>query len=329
VRRGFGRFARRVTSPDARAALKAWVFVGAAFWRALSIRPQVIVATLPTALLAGWLAAWLLKARMVYYPFELYAERHVREPRFWLAAETLILRRGVDAVITQNSQRASVYRLERHARVEPTIVHNYQPAAEVTSTGGLRRLLGLPEGNRLVLYEGHLIRGRWLEHLVNSIRHLPSDITLVFLGRPTPWWRHAIEPLLASPEIAGRVSVGGWIDPKELVGYIAEADAGVIIYDDLVRNNYFCEPGKLSDYVLAGVPVVAPDFPSLGPLLREYQIGCTFTGADPHAIADAIVEALAVPRPMWAERMQRARHDLVWETQLPALLTAVTGPDGH
>jgi hypothetical protein len=100
----------------------------------------------------------------------------------------------------------------------------------------------------------------------------------------------------------------------------------VITYDDRTRNNYFCAPGKLTDYVLAGVPIVAPAFPSIGPVIERYGIGTTFESPEPHTIARAVARILGVPRCTWREALARAAQELVWETQLPEFLAAVIGP---
>jgi len=107
--------------------------------------------------------------------------------------------------------------------------------------------------------------------------------------------------------------------------YVADAEVGVIIHDNLVRNNYHCEPGELSDYVLAGVPLVAPNFPTIAPDVDHYSIGATFDNQEPEEIAGAINEVLSTPGHVWRLAPEKALEDLVWETQVPNLLEAVTG----
>jgi glycosyltransferase involved in cell wall biosynthesis len=306
--------------------LRANRYLASLFWQTLVRRPSVIIATLPTAAVMGWRAARLLRARLVYYPFELYGEQHYKVSPHWKAQEVALLREGIDALITQNDGRARIYREERGARVAPTIVHNYKPRrADVERSGKLRGLLGLPPERRIVLYEGELTYGRWLAELIESVRHLPEDVALVFLGRKTPWWEENAEPLRNVPGIAGRTYVAPFVPHAELPGYVADADVGVIIYDDQVRNNVNCEPGKLSDYVLANVPVVAPDFPTIAPRVRQHGVGATFAGGTPEEIACAITNALNTPRAVWDAALAKAKEELVWETQAPAFLRAVTG----
>lgn len=293
--------------------------------QAVELKPQSIIASLPHAALAGWAAATRLNARLVYYPFELFGEQSGPASLIMRQVERLILRRGIDGLITQNEERARVYRNERGARVVPRIVHNYKPRRVAQRSGKLRRLLGLDDNVRIVLYEGQLVQGRWLDRLLLSAPALPADACLIMMGEEFPWWAEHAAPMLRDPAIARKVRVAPWVPHDEIMDYVADADAGVIIYDDQVRNNYLCEPGKLSDYVSAGVPVVAPGFPTIEPVVRGYDIGRCFSNGTVEAIAGAIKGVLARPRKEWQAALQRAASELVWETQFPAFISAVSG----
>jgi glycosyltransferase involved in cell wall biosynthesis len=276
------------------------------------------------AAVAAVVAAWLRGKRFVYYPFELYGEQITRPARWLLWAERLILRRA-DAVITQNAERARVYVEERGARTTPFIVHNYKTTQPVQRGGRLRTALGLPAGQRIVLYEGLLIPGRWLERLAQSVLHLPGDVTVVLMGREKMGWRKSVETALAPALATGRVILFPPVSHDDLPDFVADADLGVVIYDDAVRNNLYCEPGKLTDYLSVGVPIIAPDFPTVGPLVRTLGVGVTFTGGAPEAIAAAAMDALSRPKDAWRPALDRACAELNWESQAPSLLAAVTG----
>jgi glycosyltransferase involved in cell wall biosynthesis len=315
--------------PDKETPLSHPVSGAAAFVRALrstlSFRPHIVMATHPSNLVVAWLAASRLRARLVYYPFELYGEEYGDVRSLWKLAETLIMRSRIDALITQNEPRASIYLHERSSRVTPVVVHNYKPARTAPCGGQLREALGLPAGVKIVLYEGSLMEGRCLDRLVRSAAYLPPATRLVFMGKVRHWWVQNIEPLLAEEAIRQRVAVLPPVAHASVLDYIADADVGVIIYDDKVRNNYYCEPGKLSDYVFAGVPVVAPGFPTLSPVVHNYGIGCTFDRLEPVEIAQAIAAVLSTPKAAWAPALARAGAELTWESQAPDFLKAVLG----
>ncbi len=307
---------------------KVWWILPSLLFHTIYERPAVIVATMPAGLTLGWLASRLLKARLVYYPMELYGEQKSSFSVFWKRMEERILRRGIDALVTQNEERARIYTEERGARVIPTIVHNYKRKSDVSRAGKLRKVLGVSEGTQIVLYEGLFRPGRCLEKLIQAAAYLPQETRLVLMGdigREQAWWRQNVETLLMQSDLGSKVLLAPWVEQDELLSYVVDADAGIIVYDDKVRNNYYCEPGKLSDYVLAGVPVVVPDFPTIGAVVNRYEIGAVFERVEPKEIAQAITRVLSVSKESWQPVLERAREDLVWETQLPAFLGAVSG----
>ncbi|PYJ56351.1 MAG: hypothetical protein DME82_04785 [Verrucomicrobia bacterium] len=310
--------------PGARWAEKLFWYFGMAV-RAVSERPEVIISTGIQGAAMAWMANGILRSRLVYYPLELYGEQHNQLRWWWKPFERLFIKYGIDALVTQNDERAKIYVREKGARLTPTIVHNYKRWQHIAPTGRLRERLALPENIRIVLYEGMLGHGRWLKNLVLSAEHLPDDVRLVFMGEPSEWWRSNVHPLMAMREIAQKVLVAPWVQHADLLGFVADADVGVIIYDDSARNNYYCEPGKLSDYVIAGLPVIAPNFPTIAPVILRYQIGAVFDNPAPERIAQAMREVLATPKSSWRNAIQAARKDLVWETQYPAFEKAVFG----
>jgi glycosyltransferase involved in cell wall biosynthesis len=296
------------------------------FVYAILIRPDVLICTMPQALLTGWLIKKLSSCRLVYYPFELYGEQAHRVPVIWERIEKKLLAGGdIDEIITQNEARARVYREDRGSVVEPVIVQNFKKYMDVRPTNKLRDALNLSENIRIVVYEGGFVPGRWLDRLIQSVEFLQSNTRLVLIGKKTPWWDKNIAPVLEDILVQQRVICMSWLPPEKLPEYIADADVGVIIYDDSVRNNYYCAPGKLSDYVIAGVPVIAPNFPTIGPFIRQHGIGETFDGGSPEQIAGAILKLLDKPRSAWVQALDAAKQELIWETQENVFVDTVIG----
>lgn len=298
------------------------------FKHALRFKPDIVIATLPIGLTVGALLKRRIDCRLVYYPLELYGEQLSPFSHFLKWRERRVLRRKVDALITQNKQRAEVYLKERGARVAPTIVCNFKRSRNVTPNNKLRSLLNLSADRLIVLYEGMLTKGRWLDCLVQAARFLPEQAHMVLLGKidnKDRWWDHTIAELLKDPAIGSKVSIMPWVEPNKLMDYVSGADVGLIIYDNAFRNNYFCAPGKLSDYVLAKVPVVVPNFPSIGPLIEHYGIGASFDTPEPRDIARAITRVLDFSKTECHDALDRASKELIWESQAPQFLTAVLG----
>jgi len=181
-----------------------WALYLRGFRRLMRQPTNVIVASRPEAAVIAFAAAKLRKKRFVYFPFELYGEQITKASPWLLWAERLILRKA-DAVITQNAERARVYVEERGARTTPFIVHNYKTTQPMKRGGKLRPALGLPQGQKVVLYEGLLIPGRWLDRLAQATLHLPDDVTVVLMGREKMGRRASVGTALAPALASGRL----------------------------------------------------------------------------------------------------------------------------
>lgn len=297
-------------------------------WHANRIKPDVVMASIPLGLVAAWLIKKKLGSRLVYYPMELYGEQKSSSSSLLRKLERRIIR-DVDALVTQNESRGKVYVEERNLASRPYVVHNYKKiAAKRPAKGALRELLGIDPDTRIVLYEGMITPGRWIERVIRSVAHLPENVSLVLLGKQDKrdgWWEEVIEPALDAGGARGRVHFVPWVKPHKLPKFVVDADAGVIIYDDSIRNHLYCEPGKLSDYVLAGVPVVAPPYETIAPVVERLGVGAVFKSGSPEDIAQAVKNVLDTPRKDIEIRLEEACKDLAWATQEASLLMAVDG----
>ena len=309
-----------------RLTIDTWSVYLSGFSRLMKLDGEVMIASRPEAAAWACLAAKLKGMRFVYFPFELYGEQITRPNPVVAWLERFMLRRCVDAVLTQNDCRARILVEERGARTQPLIVHNYKPIRpEDRPAGRLRAKHGIGADRKIVLYEGVIVDGRWLEFVAQSVLHLPEDVVLVMMGQEKLKWKSVHAEEIKGALATGRLILAPPVPHDQLLDYVADADVGVIIYDDSVRNNVFCEPGKLSDYISVGVPVVAPSFPTIGPVVQGYGLGLCFDGHSPQAIAATMMAVLETPKSSWAAALRRACSELTWETQAPNLLAAVDG----
>lgn len=294
-------------------------------FRVARARGDVIVASRPHILLPCWLTAKLRGRRLVYYPFELYGHQTAPYTRVIGAWEKAILRiGGVDMLITQNERRAGVYRGYGYSG-PVTLAPNRKPAETPSGEGVLRAKLPITPDTRIVLYEGALIPGRWLDRVAQAALLLPEDAVMVFMGRGTNWWKVHSPGFLKEAKAASRLFELDPVPHDEVLAHVADAYVGLITYDDSALNNIYCAPGKLSDYVMAGAPIVAPAFPTLEPEILGLGVGRCFEDPSPEGIAAALREVLATPRSAWTAALKEARYAVSWESVEPAFLEAVAG----
>jgi glycosyltransferase involved in cell wall biosynthesis len=78
---------------------------------------------------------------------------------------------------------------------------------------------------------------------------------------------------LRAPEVAERIKFVARVPQRELAQWTAGATLGVIPYENVGLNHWFCTPNKLWEYPNAGVPIIASPFPEMRKVIEPNGIG--------------------------------------------------------
>jgi glycosyltransferase involved in cell wall biosynthesis len=284
-------------------------------WRAMvASRPDVVhahdVNTLPTA----WAAARRTGARLVYDAHEISTDREgYRELRGLIAwAEGRLMPRA-DATITTTAMRAKFF-ARAYGVPRPLVLQN-RPRFQDLSRGTLiRDRLGLGDGLPVVLYQGGLQPGRGLEDLVAAMPGLPP-CHLVYIGGGR--LLAALKGMAAERGLEGRVHFVPTVPLAELLAWTASADIGAQPIRNTCLNHLSTDSNKLFEYAMAGLPVVASDFPEIRRVVRAHDIGLLFDPETPGALAAALRRLLADAglRARLAANARASARALSWEAQ--------------
>jgi glycosyltransferase involved in cell wall biosynthesis len=102
----------------------------------------------------------------------------------------------------------------------------------------------------------------------------------------------------------------GWLDRAGVKQVLNDSVAGLVTLHPVI--NYLDSlPVKMFEYMAAGLPVIASDFPLWKSIIEENQCGLCVDPLDPKAIADAI--DYLVNHPTEAEQMGRNGQKAVQE----------------
>jgi glycosyltransferase involved in cell wall biosynthesis len=268
------------------------------------------------------------RAHLVYDSHELYTERNSREPlspvaKFsWRSMESLLIKRS-DAVITVNTSIAKVLAERYNVRV-PTVVMNTPPRTVQPSPDGnnlLRAALPIMPEQKLLIYSGAVTFNRGLEKVIESLNHLP-DCYLVMMGYGAEKYKEQLMKVVDKNGLNDRFSFYGPVAPDLVTQYAAGADLGVAPIQNVCLSYYLCSPNKLFEYVIAGIPVIASDFPELCSVVNRFKIGVTFDPENPKDIARAADDILRHPeRAAEMRRNTAAAGDAYnWENESTKLL---------
>jgi glycosyltransferase involved in cell wall biosynthesis len=304
---------------------------GLVTWRAgcLRVLPRADV-WLGHDLFGAWVAAGLAgrdRVRYLYDSHELFLEAGTaaRLPGPMRAAlgrlERRIARRA-SAVITVN--RSIAGELARRYGVDPIVVLNVPAGWRPAARDPFASELAL-EGRSVVLYHGAVSPGRGIEQLAEVAPRLPPDRVVVILG-DGPMQRD-LALSADAPGLRGRLFVHRAVPIADLPDWVGSAAVGVVVFQATTRNNVLATPNKLFDYLVAGVPVVASDFPEMRRILDEVGGGVTCDPADTGALERAIDHLLSrSPDARAAERERlatMASERFGWPAQARLLVGAV------
>lgn len=263
------------------------------------VRPDIIHIHDADRLLIGFIGHLLLGCHFVYDAHEFVAgllvdgTRRSRWTRRWhLALERLLASRAL-AVITVNDAIAERLR-NRYRLRNVAVVHNFPLLTPLPCDGGrLRERLPERIRNRPILvYQGRLTSSRGIEVFIQTIARVPAAGGVIIGSGPL---RSALEALAAELRVEDRLVFVPEVPWRELAAYTAGADLGFCLSQPTCENNVLALPNKLFEYLMAGVPVIASDYPILRRYIVGENAGLLVSPDNPEHISEAVAALLADP----------------------------------
>ncbi|MGG5888808.1 glycosyltransferase [Falsiroseomonas sp. HC035] len=259
--------------------------------RAAAARPAVIHAHEPDSWLAGLLAARRCGARLVLDVHEHYPSRlDTRLPaplrplvRAALRGACRVLATQADAVVVAKDGLAGDF--GGAARCTP--VRNYATPVDVAPRRHTAGPVTLVHLGALGASRGALLMPALLSGLPGA--------RLCLVGRFTDASEPEIRARAQALGVAGRIAQHGWMDREAAVALAAACDIGLVLFQPGVENHRLALPHKLFDCMLAGLPVIVPDFAEeVAAVVAEAGCGLAVDVADAGALA-AAVQSLTDP----------------------------------
>jgi glycosyltransferase involved in cell wall biosynthesis len=199
------------------------------------------------------------------------------------------------------------------------IVHNFPHVQELIQAGTnvpweLRR--------QSVAYVGGLSLVRAIREMVHAMAHLPDSLPgQLELAGPEAKGEPNLAELRQHPGWA-RVKHHGFIDQRRTFDILRNVRAGLVLFHP-VPNHFEALPQKMFEYMGAGLPVIASDFPFWRKILGESGCAIFVDPLNPQDISKAIEHVLTHPRE--AEEMGRRGQAAVlqnfnWDTEAEKLI---------
>lgn len=300
-----------------------------AFWRMIAIQPSLILSEDLYSLPAAVAVKFFTRSKVLYDAKELYfaiASLHNRPltQRFWSAVEHLCIR-FADGIITSGERDSELLR-QRYKIPLPVTINNHPPRR--LNPGDkyiLRKQFHIADTDFVFLYQGWLMRGRGLFHMIDIATAIDT-VHIVIMGDGA--LRREIELYAQRKNVAGRVSFTGAMRYEEMLQYTAGADVGCALIEDYGLSYRHARPNKMFEYIQAHVPVLVSTMPAMQEVVDVWGVGVAVAPDDTAAILQG-VKKLTEDREFYrqcVDNCKRAAAVFHWEEEekkLHALLQPV------
>ncbi len=185
-----------------------------------------------------------------------------------------------DAVITATPYIAESF---NRKKVKLNVVQNYPLLNEmITPKKNHERI----NDSNTAAYIGMITVNRGIREMVEAIGLLPNHYhARLLLGGK--FVTSALENELKKMDSWKSVKYLGWLDHLEVIKVLNSAKVGLVLFLP-VPNHMNAQPNKMFEYMAAGIPVIASNFPLWDDIIVGNKCGIIVNPKDPKAIAEKI-----------------------------------------
>lgn len=298
---------------------------------ALEYRPFAFHAHDLTTALVGLIAAQNSGAHAVFDFHEWYSENvswsvakgaYVPHPWYVRVAQRFLERRvfkKASTIITVCNSLAREMKSEFGERTVHVVRNIPDGKNEPTrSYRPLKEELGLAPDSFLLLYQGGVGPSRMIERIIEALA-LVEKCVFVIRGPGLETYGEGYRRLAERLGVSEKLILLPPVPSGDVVAAAAGVDAGIWTLPNLCKNFYYALPNKIFEYLAAGLPVLAANFPEARKLVEGGGVGLCFDPYSPQSIAAAIGLLARTPQEQLRMReriptlMMELSADLEWQ----------------
>ncbi len=228
-----------------------------------------------------------------------------------------------DAFLVQSKrERAILGRVLQASRGKVRVVFHpvYEFFADAArpDPGALRQKLGIPKGDKVILFFGYVRPYKGLRYLVEAMPAVQkiAPATLVVAGEfyePIAPYRRLAEKLSLQASVK---LINEYIPNGKVADYFALADVLVCPYTHATQS------GILQTALGFGMPVVATRVGGMPDAVQEPETGRLVPPRNPKALADAVLDVLSRPKSWYAPSIAAFKKRFGWDRLAKEVLAA-------
>ncbi len=221
---------------------------------------------------------------LIYDSHELWLEQSalVQRPAiraFWSQLEKRLIGQVTHTIAVSPSIART---LEQRYNLETvTVVRNLPLYRKPEPSDLIRQHLGLSPQRPIALYQGGFLLDNGLADQIEAATDLDGAALVLIGDGPC---ETALKDQVARAGLEDTVYFIPRVPFGELHAYTCSADLGLCLIKGAGQSFYYSMPNKLFEYMMAGLPVLASDFPEMRSVIQESGAGEVVDPADIAAI---------------------------------------------
>jgi glycosyltransferase involved in cell wall biosynthesis len=226
-------------------------------------------------------------------PQQMLGKPYLNKPLLWVLSKSLALYEAAACAKFDGVLAATPFIRNKFQRINrrTSDVNNFPLSHE------FENVCSWAEKRREVCYVGGIAKIRGIQEVCAAMALLKSRARLNLAGA---FCEPALENQLKSSASWQRVNSLGFLDRDSVREVLSRSMAGLVTFLPLT-NHIDAQPNKMFEYMSAGIPVIASDFPLWREIIQGNDCGILVDPLDPSAIAHAI--DYLVSHPEEAHRM--------------------------
>ena len=157
-----------------------------------------------------------------------------------------------------------------YTNINITKIYNF-PSRKLKPSGrlSLRKKLNISYESKIFLYQGVLHEGRGIKTLIQLLDNFQNAHAIIIGDGP---YRNELQKYAINRNTEKRTHFYGAVPYLELLELTADADIGFSLIKPISKSYEQALPNKLFEYALAGIPVIASNFPEMDKIINYFNI---------------------------------------------------------
>ena len=171
---------------------------------------------------------------------------------------------------------------------------------------------------KYLFYGGAVNEARGFEVLIPAMKQIPFKLVIAGDGNFMPQLKRLIE----ENGVEHKVELKGMVSPDELRLYTSKATLGLGLAEGDGLNQYLALPNKFFDYMHAGLPHIAMNFPEYQKMNNIYEVAILLEDLSESRVVSVISQAMNDDQLLQKLRLAclQARKVFNWNTEQQKLI---------